>query len=48
MLGSKISNALENINFAVIFMYLKLRREQLKEDYMAVGERKAGIRLQDS
>lgn len=47
MQGSKISNAPENNNFAASFMHLKLRRES-KENYMEVGESKAGIGLQNS
>ena len=47
MLGSKISNAPENNSSAASFMHLELRREG-KKDYMAVGESKAGIELQDS
>lgn len=42
--GSKILNALENKSFAVYFIHLRLRREP-EEDYMEVGESKAGIRL---
>lgn len=41
MMGSKISNVLENGSFAVSFMSLELRKE-CKEDYMKVGE-KQGI-----
>ena len=46
MLGSKISVALENNNFAVSFIHLQLRRDH-KEDYIMMGESKAGIGLQD-
>ena len=42
MPGSKISNALENDNFAVCVIDLKLRRES-KEGYMKVGESKVGL-----
>lgn len=44
MLGSKISNALENNSFAFSFMHLELRKE-FKEDYTKVGESKVGIGL---
>ena len=37
MLGSRISNSLDNDNFAVLFIDLELRREHT-EDYMKVGE----------
>ena len=47
MPGSRISDALENNICAVSFLHLKLRRGG-KEDYMEVGENKAGIGLQDS
>lgn len=42
--GSKTSNAPENASFAASFMHLELRR-QCKEDYMRVGESKAGTGL---
>ena len=41
---SKISNAPENDSFAVSFIHFVLRREH-QEDYMKVGESKAGIAL---
>lgn len=43
---SKISNALENVRFAISSMHLKLRGE-FKEDYMKVRESKVGTGLQD-
>ena len=38
MLGSKISDAPQNPSFAACFMYLELRREGTKEDYMEMGK----------
>lgn len=48
MLGSEISNALENTNFAASIMYLKLRGNLSKEDDMKVGESQLGVGLEAS
>lgn len=47
MLGSKISDTLENNSFVASCMHLKVRRKR-KEDYGEVGESQAELGLQDS
>ena len=46
MLGSKISNALENNNSAASSMHLKLRRDLSKKDDVKVGESQLGVGLE--
>ena len=47
MQGNTIANAQENNSLAASFIHLKLRRWH-KEDYVEVGESKAGTGLPDS
>ena len=47
MLGIEISNALESDNLAVFFNAYEIKKGT-EEDYIKVGENKAGIGLQGS